>query len=273
MIAINQVLARIVDVLMRPAVALPPLVSVAVISVVTAVVMLLVARATSDPREIADAKRAIQADLFEVRLFNDDLRAIFRALGLMLAHSLRYLRLSLVPALWLIVPITLLTIHLDPFYGYTGLAPGETTMVTASVSSEAGRVPAAELRASPAVRIDSSAVWFPSTHELIWRVTGVAPGLADLVLTVDGQTVHKSLQVSTGVARRSPARPGPGEWLQALLNPSEPPLPAGNLNRVTVAYPEADFGLWKFDFSWLVWYLVFALAAALLLRRTFGVEL
>jgi hypothetical protein len=271
--AVNQILARILDVLMRPAGAMPPLASLAVVSVATAIAMLLVARVVSNSAAIRNAKGAILADLFEVRLFNDDLGAIFRALGLMLAHALRYLRLSLVPALWLAAPIALLTIQLDPFYGYSGIAPGQTTLLTALVTSPTGHVPAAVLRGNPGVRVDSPAIWFPSTGELVWRVTGVAPGASELELTVDGETVQKTVQVSTAVSRRSSIRVGGGDRLKALLNPSERVLPPGNVRQVSIGYPDATIRVWKLGFSWLTWYLVFTLTAALTLRRRLHVEI
>ena len=49
--------------------------------------------------------RRLHAALFEIRLFNDDLSAIFRAQAEMLRHNLTYLRLSLVPMIWMFVPL------------------------------------------------------------------------------------------------------------------------------------------------------------------------
>jgi hypothetical protein len=103
---------------------MPALLSLSAISLVTAIVLLLVVRRTSDQRRIAAVKRDIRAGLFEIRLFNDDLRAILRAQGEILRHNLTYLRLSAVPLLWVLVPLVLLMGQLQAYYGYDGLHPG-----------------------------------------------------------------------------------------------------------------------------------------------------
>ena len=118
---LNSVLDSVFDVLLRPLASLPALASLALVSLVTAIVMLLVVRGTSNQRALDDVKRQIHAALFEIRLFNDDLRAIFRAQGDMLRHNATYLRLSLVPMLWMIVPLALVMAQLQFHYGYQGL--------------------------------------------------------------------------------------------------------------------------------------------------------
>ena len=272
MIVVNAFAARVMDVLMRPASGLPPLVSLALVSLVTAVAMLLVARLTADQRAVADAKRAIEADLFEVRLFNDDLRAIFRALGAMSGHTIRYLRSSLVPALWLALPFTLVAAHLDPFYGYTGLVPGQTALVTAAFPPAADPPPAT-LDSPPSVRVDSPGIWFPATGEMVWRVTPTEDGPTYVHLQVGSLSVLKTLQVSDRVVRRSPVRASSVALLDEVLNPSEPPLPPGAVLSVSVAYPEARVQFWRWEVSWLVAYLSLSIAWAMTLRKSLGVEL
>src|SRR5688572_15750364 len=100
MAAANALLARLVDGLLYWFQDGPPLLSLTVLSFVTAVAMLMVVRRTSNQTRLASIKRAIHACLFEVRLFNDDLRAMLRAQLEMLGHTLTYLRLSMVPVLW-----------------------------------------------------------------------------------------------------------------------------------------------------------------------------
>ena len=53
--------------------------NLSIVSLVTAVGVLLVVRAASDQRALSAIKRQIHGDLFEIRLFNDDIRAMLRA--------------------------------------------------------------------------------------------------------------------------------------------------------------------------------------------------
>jgi hypothetical protein len=267
----NAFVTRAIDIAMRPAANAPPAASLAIISILSAVALLLVAKATSNQRALVDAKRAIQADLMEVRLFNDDLAAIFRALGAMLAHAAAYTRYSLVPALWVFVPFTILLIHLDAFYSHTGLVRGESTLVTAAFEPGEG-TPPATLDASSGLRIDTPGLWFAATREMMWRVTPLAEGALDLRLHVGGLTAAKTLEASDRVVRRSGARVS-GGLLERLLNPSEPPLPPGDLRTLTVAYPEARLVVLGWQVPWLVAYFVLTLTFALILRRPLGVEM
>src|SRR5439155_13078245 len=197
----------------------PPLGSLAVVSLVTAIVMLLVVRRTSNQEALDEVKRKIHAALFEIRLFNDDMRAIFRAQGEMLRHNLTYLRLSLAPMLWMIIPFVLVMAQLQFHYGYNGLQPGRPVLLTAhlrpndagGVSDAARRsageneVDVASLDAPPGIRLDTGAVWFPAARDVMWRITPEAPGDYELLLRVGGETFTKAIHVSSRIARRSPS--------------------------------------------------------------------
>ena len=108
MALINLGLGWLVGSALSPFQSLAPIVGLSVVSLAAAVGMLLVFRATSNQAAIADVKRRIHAGIFEIRLFNDDLRAMFSAQADILRHNLTYLRLSLAPMVWMLVPLLLL---------------------------------------------------------------------------------------------------------------------------------------------------------------------
>ena len=76
---VNGTLVGLSDVILAPILALPPLVGLLIVSLVTAAAMLPVVARTSDQKRLVETKRGIHASLLEVRLFNDDLRAVLRA--------------------------------------------------------------------------------------------------------------------------------------------------------------------------------------------------
>ena len=130
-------------------------------------------------------KRAIQACVFEIRLFNDDLAAMLRALGEMLRHNLTYLRLSLVPGLWMAVPFGLLVAH----------SCTSTTATRAWTSVRHGRHGPAQNPQDPAaarpvltvpagLRVETPAVWIPSLREAAWRISAERAGSYELTVTV-----------------------------------------------------------------------------------------
>ena len=131
---INHGLGAMVGAMLSPFRLLPPIVGLSVVSLLAAIGMLLVFRATSNQPAIAEVKRRIHAGIFEIRLFNDDLRAMFVAQLDILRHNLTYVRLSLAPMLWMFVPLLLLIAQLQFYYGYDGFAPGQSAVVKVRLS-------------------------------------------------------------------------------------------------------------------------------------------
>ena len=138
---LNLVVTTALGVVLRPLQLVSPLVGISMVSLATAIAMLLVVRATSDQARIKAARSAMYAAMLEMRLFSDDLRAVLRAQWALLASNAAYVRASLVPMLWLVVPLVLLVAQLEPYYGYRAISPGQSVLVTARLRDdvEAGR--------------------------------------------------------------------------------------------------------------------------------------
>src|SRR5688500_11663957 len=128
MYTVNRMLGAALDAALSPFEHFPPLVGLSAVSLVVAIAMLLVFRKTSDQPAITNVKRRIQAGIFEIRLFNADVRALY-AMSDVLRRNLTYLWLSLAPLPWLIVPLTLLIAQLQFYYGYEGFLAGQTAVV------------------------------------------------------------------------------------------------------------------------------------------------
>lgn len=264
MTLLNALAVRAADVAFRPLAALPDWAALVVLGAVTAIVVLGVVKATSDQAAMAAAKRQVHADLFEMRLYNDDVRALLRAQAAVLRHNATYLRLSFLPLLLTAVPLTLAITQLQSWYGYTGLRVNEPVLVTADLRSAA---PVASTLDAPGTTVDGAGAFFPTLQQVVWRVVPREPGDHVLTVGVGSATFEKSLHVSDGVARRSPLRPGPG-LLSQLLEPSEPPLPAdAPVLAIRVAYPSRDVDVLGWHLHWLVVYLVAAFGFVLGLRK------
>jgi hypothetical protein len=270
MTGLNQLLGAAADAVMRLLRPLGVAGSLAVVSLGTAVLILVVMRATSNQRALALAKRQIHADLFEIRLFNDDLRAIFAAELKLLRHNLTFLRLSMVPMLWMFVPLGLVVVHLNPYYAYSGLTVGEPVIVTAQL---AGNRQDAALVAPDAIRVETPAISLPALSQAVWRFVPTAPGDFDLQLRIAENTYEKTIHVSEGLARRSPLRAQAG-WIRVLEYPSEKPLPSdAAISEISVAYPEKGIELFGWTLHWLVVYVAMTMAFALMLKRPLHVEM
>lgn len=277
----NRVLGGVFDAVLSPFRNLPPLVGLTALAAVASVAILLVFRSKSDQKALRTVKARIHACVFEIRLFKDDLRAIFRAQSEILWHSLRYMRLSLVPMLWVIVPMALMLVQLQFHYGYTGLEVGGAAIAKVRLgnsfgigdSGPEGRAsPMLTLTGSPGIQVDSPMLWIPSLREVDWRIRALAPGRHELTVTVGGNEYAKLVQVSDAVVRRSPIRPSK-TLLDQLIYPVEPPLPQdAPIVSIEINYPDGHVGLLGWDIHWMVVFFALTLLFTFALRRPLRVQ-
>jgi uncharacterized membrane protein (DUF106 family) len=275
MSVVNALLRVLFEALLWPLRGLPAAWGLVAVSALTAVGLLVVFKKTSNQRALAEVKRKIHACLFEIRLFNDDFRAIFRAQIEILRHNLTYLRHSMAPMLWTLPPLVLAIAQLNGYYGYEGLAVGRAALVKVTVSAAAaasGARPDLRLESgSPGLRVVEPAVWIPVLGELAWRVVPERAGDYELRVVGGTASLTKTVHAGPGVVRRSPIRPA--GLLDQVLYPAEPPLPDGPVQAVTLAYPEARMEALGWEFPWLVGYFLLSILFAFLLRGVFKVTI
>ncbi len=277
MTTVNVVLGRVIDWLQTPMRDLPPIVGVLVWSVPVAIFALWVFGKTSNQSRIADVKRQIAGSLFEIRLFNDDLRAIARAQWAILGHVLRYQALALVPMIFILPPLVLLMVQLHQYYGFRGLQPGDTALLRVELAEHGAQRPDIAVDVPAGLRLDTPAIWAGELGEVNWRLAAEAPGDYELGFTTGGTTVTKSVRVTDRVVRLSPERP-PKRFVDQLEWPSETPLPVdGAIRRISIDYPQGVMAFagwsWRWSFAWMVVFFVLTMVLAVVLRKPMGVEL
>ncbi|HXT68323.1 MAG TPA: hypothetical protein VN700_01100 [Vicinamibacterales bacterium] len=245
-----------------------PLVGLALLSAVAAVVMLLIIKATSNQARLAVVKRSIHACIYEVRLFSSDAPAVFRAMGELLRHQLTYLRLSLVPLFVMVLPFGLLLAHLDAYYGVADLPPGRATLVKVRMKDSTGPP---RLVVPNGVSVETPAVWIPSLREAAWRISTTAPGDYELSIATGDAVVTKRLTTTAGIVRRSPVRPC-ARILDQLWHPAESPVPRESaVESVSVIYPSRSIDVLGWNFHWLLVFFVLTMGFALALKSTLRV--
>jgi len=272
--AINTPLRALFDALLYPFRELSPWVTLIPISAITGIVLLLVFKRTSNQEALEAVKAKITAGLFEIRMFNDDLRLMFRAQNDILLRSLTYMRLTLVPMLWTLPPLVLLIAQLQFHYGYEGFAPGQFTQLHVVLKPEnvtAGK-PAIRVEAPAGVRVIEPGVWIPSEREMAWRVDIDSPGAYELGISNGNQVVSKSLDAGDEIVRRSPFRVH--GFLDELLYPAEPVLPPDSpFESITIDYRDATMNVFGFGIHWLIVFFVLSIVFAFALRKPFGVTI
>jgi uncharacterized membrane protein (DUF106 family) len=277
---INDLLRPLFDLLQAPLAGMSAFVGVLVWSIPVGVFALWVFGKTSNQVRIAEVKRRIYASLFEIRLFNDDLRAIMRAQWEILGHVLHYQALALKPMIFILPPLVLVMVQLHQFYGFRGLQPGDQALMTVQLdpTSETGASrPDISLELPDGLHVVTGPVWIPSLAQISWELGVDADGDYDLEIEVDGDRAAKSLRATSRLVRLSPERP-PRTFVDQLEWPSEQPLDDGSVIRsIVLGYPEGSIGFfgWNFEwsFAWMVLFFVLTMVIALALRKPMGVEL
>jgi hypothetical protein len=235
---------------------------------------LLIFRYTSDPERVRVTKNAIKAHLLEFWLFRDDPRIILSAQGRILRLNGRYLQLMLKPAVILLLPMMLLLFALDGWFAFRPLHPGEAAIVTVQVTEgEAALLEKASLEASSGLTIETLPLRIPPANELNWRIRAQTVGTHTVSVNFPDHREEKQVVVSQEFTRVSPSRQNSALW-QALLSPSEPPVPQqAGLQRIDIDYPARSIEIFNWHVHWLVAFFILSTLFAFAFRRVFRVEL
>jgi uncharacterized membrane protein (DUF106 family) len=271
---LNALLGPLFDGLLYPFRDLHPLIGLAFVAFLTAIFILLVFRLTSDQHALSGVKRKLQGSLLEIRLFNDDFRAILSAQSEILKQSLSYLKLSLLPMVWILAPLVLVIAQLQSHYGYQAPNPGETFIVAAQLTEAAaleleGRSPNAVLHSSSRdLQVETAAVWMEGERRLAWRVGLLAPGAYTLTVILDDTQSTKRFDASTRIIRRSPLKVRSG-FVDQLLYPAEALLSAkGPIQSISIDLADAE--LWipllGWGIHWVIAFFVLTLVFILTLK-------
>lgn len=247
---------------------LPAIASLAAISVLTGVAMLWAFKRFSNQAAIREARKPMRASLYELRLFADEPWLIWRAQKQLLAANLRYLGLMLRPAVVLTVPMVVLLVQLEAFYGSSPLRVGEAAIVTLQMTED---LPAPLLEAPETIAIETPPVRIPAERRISWRIRPQQAVSGELRLVFPSLTLEKKIEAGEApkyLSSRRASRLGDLFW-----NPGERPLPLGAVDWIEVRYPPAEVSLGGLEIHWLVWFLVISLASAWILKGRLGVAL
>jgi hypothetical protein len=245
---------------------------VVLLSIVIGFLMVIVFRYTSDQHAIRVAKDQLKAHLLAVRLFQDQLPVVLSSYGKIVRGTGCYLRLAFRPLLFVALPLTLLIVQLDRYFGSAPIFPGQPFLIKAhAVDSDV--LNTIELQLPPALQATAPAVHVPAENEVVWRVVATDPGKYDVKIGVSGQMFPKTVSVSTGLERLSSVRVRGGFW-ERMLYSAEAALPAASpLQSIIVAYPARNIPFAGFQWNWIWLFFVLSLLAGFLFKTILGIEI
>jgi hypothetical protein len=257
---------------LAPVGALPGWLSATIVAALTGLLLLVIFKHTSNQRAVRRVRDDVKANLLALKLFKDSTSVTMRAQGALLRGAFRLLRLAVVPMAIMLVPVALLLGQLGAWYQHRPLRVGEGAVVTLKLSGGAEDPwPAVRLEPSEAVEVTLGPIRVLSKREVCWNIGARESGHHRLAFCVGGEAVDKELAIGEGFMRLSRQRPA-WDWSEALLYPCERPFgPGASVQSITIDYPERHSWTSGTD-SWVIYWFVASMLAALALRRWLNVE-
>ena len=269
----NRTMGLATDLVMQPLQGLSPSTSLLLLSAALGLLLLLVFRLTSNQAAIGGLRRQMAAHLLEFRLFQHSLGIQWSSLSRMLLANLIYLKYAARPLLLMLVPLALLLVQFNQWYGYQPLRPEETALVSLKLSGERD-LSKVRLKIGDGLELVGSPLRIPQAGEVNWSVRPQRQGTHLLTFQFEGRQVQKEIITSgQGMARISAVTPAHDFW-ELLQHPGEPPLPPDSFaQRISVNYPARRINLLGWETHWVVFLLIVSTLTALAFKRLLRVQI
>lgn len=248
-------------------------VALAVISLLAGVVMIFLFKATSNQDKIKASRDLFKARILEMRLYQDDLLLIFKALGGALWSNVVYLRVSLPAIVVLLSFVVFVFIQLDQRFGVAPLSPGESTLLSVKLKDGADpMVVPMTLETDAGLSVDAKPVRVPSRGEIHWRLRNVSQG--EHTITLTGYDKRYSFDVvaeaNTDVIGRERVA---NSMTDALIHLGLPKLPLdAPFESVHLNYPSTDYSFFGWRTHWIVIFIIWSFIGAAIPKFLFGIE-
>ncbi len=269
---INTALNSVFGILFLPFKHLDPLWAMLVISFVTGVVMLVIFKATSDQSGIKRAKNLVKGHFLAIRLYKDDIGLMLDTMKNIIVSNLLYMKQSLRPMLFLLIPVGIVLVQLGIRYEYRPLNVGEKTIVSLRVEDESVELNQVRLDLPTGLVLDMPPVRVEQLREVNWRIRATKPGSYNLSFKYGDSVVDKHLLVEDGLVPIA-AQVASNNIAVTLMNPPESSLPeTAFASMVSISYPRREFDFLGMNVHWLVAFFVLSLVAAFGFKGIMGVE-
>jgi len=271
----NSILGKIFEILFIPFRNMNPWVAMIVVSLLTALLMLLVYRYTSNQKGIKKVKNKIKAHLLEIRLFKDSMSISLKAQGKILLANFRYIALNFKPLLVMIIPIILIIIQLNFWFGYDSLKQGQATLL--KVKLEDGYNPLQQniaLDPSSDIKIETDPLRIEEDYEVNWRISPQSKGNHDLNVVIGSHSITKSFASELrALSRISPIRYN-HNFINNLLYPMERPIPKDlPVKSIEVIYPVRYLNLFGLNIHWLIAFFALSIIFGFAFKGVMKVEI
>jgi len=272
---LNAFLNKVFEILFFPFQNLNPWFGMLFISLLTGILMLFIFKITSNQEGIKKTKNKIKAHLLELRLYKDDLRTSFKAQGNILLSNLKYMKHSIKPLLVMIIPIILILIQSNFWFGYDSLKTEEKALLKIKLSE--GYVPQefdVHINTPESIIIETTPLRINEENEIDWRFSATQKGVHQIQIQAGGNSLSKPVSVEQKpLSQISPVKKRKSFFNQ-LLYPAEKPINNHSpIKSVEITYPSSGLYLLGIKIHWILAFFVLSIIFGFSLKGLFGVEI
>lgn len=264
-----------IDPFLKPFEYTDPLWPVMILSLITALIVLLIFRFFSNQEKIRQAKNKMKAHLLELTLFRNDFRILMSAQKNLLINNAKYLTHTLRPLAIIIIPMAILLVPANNWFGYAPIKPGETAIVKIKLTGKAG-VQGNNLlfNCSEGISIESPPINIPEDNEINLKIKARKRGNHNLTIKMPDNVLPVPVTVSAKkLVKITPVFmtniPANNIFYPAEMTVINNPL----INKIEILYPERSITFLGTEMHWVVLFLIFTLIFAFSLKNVMKIEI
>ena len=249
---LNGAATAVFDVLMSAFDWMGPTPALVLVSGLFGVLAIVVFKYISFQSGIKSVKDKIKGAMIEIRIYQNDLGIVSRAVGRVLGRNVQYLGLNFGPILPLLVPFTLVAAQLVVRFGFAPIPlwtdvrgewqPGKGHLVTVDFERESRALARdVEVVLPDTLELKSEIVRSATAGRVFFEVVPVQSGVADILFQLpDGSSVTKQIVTGTATPPRSMQGERTASFWAAWLWPAGDTLSGTPYARIAFVYPERD---------------------------------
>jgi len=271
----NSAFGKIFEALFLPFRGMSPWVGMILISFLTGLLMLFVFKWTSNQQGIQKVKNKIKAHLLELRLFKDSLSQSLRSQGNILRCNLTYISYSVKPMLVMILPLILILIQLNFWFGYGSLQPNESAILKIKLTEDQNPLEAKiAVQPSSGLVMETPPLRIEESQEINWRFSATQEGIQQFTVTINGETVTKKVSVAQkSLSKISPLKTNK-KFLDQVMYPTESPIKNQiPIKAIEIQYPHKSMNLFGWKIHWIIVYFAISIIFGFAFKGIFKVQI
>ena len=249
--------------------------AIILLSAISALVFMAIFKKVSNQEGIKREKAKIVGNLYQMRLYKDDLGLILSSILNVFKYNLFYIRYMLIPLIVIIIPLMIITVQVNQRCGYNPLIAGDEFIVTANLSNS-GLLDTIQCQTTSGVEILTPAMRIYDQGKAFWRakIGEQAEQNETISIIADKRQIGEKAVIANHSVERFIPQKIQGKKLEAALFNAEGFLPpASPLERLTINYPRTTYRFLWIGMDAIVLYFVLTLIFALILKPFFRVSI